>query len=161
MKKSQLYSQIFIYILTIFLIAIIFVFGYNTILNFKKRAEQVSCIKFKTDLQNAIKSITSDFGSVIRKDLQLCGNYKKVCFVESFEAFDVDKLPSSIDPIIIDSIKYETGKNVFLVEDIAKESFYAGKISVNPDVLCIKAVDDKISLRLEGKGNYVLLSNWG
>ena len=49
---------------------------------------------------------------------------------------------------------------VFLVEETAKESFYAGKISVEPDVLCIKSVDNKINLRLEGKGNHVLLSQW-
>ena len=156
-KKSQIYSQIFIYILTIILISFILVYGYNAVQNFKKRAEQVSCLKFKNDLSNAIESILSDFGSIKRKDLQLCAGYSKVCFVETFES---PNLPSNIDPIIKDSILSNTGRNVFLVENIAKESFYSGKISVEPDVLCIKAANNKISLRLEGKGNHVLISQW-
>src|SRR3989338_4969519 len=135
--KSQLYSQIFIYILTIILVSFILVYGYNAIYNFKKRAEQVSCLKFKNDLSNAVESISSDFGSVKRKDLQLCAGYSQVCFIESFES---PVLPPNIDPIIRDSILSNTGRNVFLIENIAKESFYAGNISVDPDVLCIKAV---------------------
>lgn len=157
MKKSQLYSQVLVYFLTIILISFILVYGYNAVQNFKKRAEQVSCLKFKNDLQNAVESILSDYESVKRKDLQLCAGYTKACFVETFESF---QMPGNTDPIIKDSILSNTGKNVFLVEHIAKESFYAGKISVEPDVLCIKAISNKISLRLEGQGNHVLLSQW-
>lgn len=155
--KAQVYGQIFIYILTIILISFILVYGYNAVQNFKKRAEQVSCLKFKNDLSNGVESILSDYGTVKRKELQLCTGYKEVCFVETFES---PSLPSNIDPIIRDSILSNSGKNVFLVENIAKESFYAGKISVQPDVLCIKATNNKISLKLEGKGGHVLLSEW-
>lgn len=158
MKKSELHSQIFIYILTLVLISFIVIYGYNAIKNFKKRAEQISCLKFKNDLGNAVESVSSDFGSVKRKDLQLCADYTQVCFVESF-----DKLimPSGTDPVIRDSISSKSGKNVFLVSYIAKESYDIGKISVEPDVLCIKSVNNKISLRLEGKGDHVDLRQWG
>lgn len=157
MSKAQLYSQIFIYILTIILISFILVYGYNAVQNFKKRAEQVSCLKFRNDLINAVDVISSDFGSVKRKELQLCSGYSKVCFVETFES---PNLPNDIDPIIKDSILSGTGRNVFLIEDIAKESFYAGRISVDPDVLCIKAAGNKINLKLEGKGNHAAISQW-
>ncbi len=155
--KAQIYGQIFIYILTIILISFILVYGYNAVRNFKERAEKVSCLKFKNDLINAIESISSDFGSIKRKELQLCNGYTQVCFVETFES---PNLPSNIDPIIKDSILSNTGRNVFLIENIAKESFYTGKISVEPDVLCIKAVNNKINLKLEGKGNHVIISQW-
>lgn len=156
-EKSQIYGQVFIYILTIMLVSFILVYGYNAVQNFKKRAEQVSCLKFKNDVQNAVEIISSDFGSVKRKDLQLCAGYAEACFVESFSN---PSLPGNVDPIIRDSVLSNSGKNVFLVENIAKESFYAGKISVEPDVFCIKAVNSQISLRLEGKGDHVLLSQW-
>lgn len=157
MRRAQLYSQIFVYILTIILVSFILIYGYTAVQNFRKRAEQVSCIKFKNDLSNSIESILSDFGSVKRKDLELCAGYSLVCFVETFQNID---MPSSTDPVIKDSILAGAGKNVFLVENIAKESFYAGNISVEPDVLCIEAANQKISLKLEGKGNHVLLSKW-
>jgi len=153
--NAQLYSQIFIYILTIVLISFILVYGYNAVRNFEDRAEQVACLKFRNDLSNSIESISSDFGSVKRKDLQLCGGYSKVCFVETMES---PILPNDADPIIKDSILSNAGKNVFLMEKIAKESFYAGKISVEPDLLCINSINSKISIKLEGKGNYTFLS---
>lgn len=154
-QKAQIYGQIFIYILTIVLVSFILVYGYNAVQNFKKRADQVACLKFKNDLSNAVESASSDFGSVKIKEFQLCPPYTKVCFVEAYES---PNLPSSTDPVIKDSILSNTGRNVFLVEDIAKDSFYAGKISVEPDVLCIKSSSNKIRLKLEGRGNHVLLS---
>ena len=157
MKKAQLYSQIFIYILTIFLTAIILVYGYNAVDNFRKRADQLACLKFQNDLKNAIQSIYSDYGSVKKKELQLCGTYTRVCFVESIAQ---PTIPANADPIIKDSILSKTGKNVFFLEKTTKESFYAGKISVDPDILCITASNNNINLRLEGRGDYALLSQW-
>ncbi|MBI3035507.1 hypothetical protein HYY71_04235 [Candidatus Woesearchaeota archaeon] len=110
-KKSQIYNQIFIYILTIILISFILVYGYNAVQNFRSRAEQVSCLKFRNDMQNAVESISSDFGSVKRKDLQLCAPYSKACFVENFE---MPVLDNNIDPIIKDSILSNTGKKYLL-----------------------------------------------
>lgn len=155
--KGQIYSQVFVYVLTIILVSFILVYGYNAVQNFKKRAEQVSCLKFKNDLTNAIDSIATDFGTVKRKELQLCSGYTKACFVESFRS---PNLPNNVDPIIRDSVQSNTGRNVFLMENIAKESFNAGKISVEPDVLCINAVNGKIILKLEGKGTHAELSEW-
>lgn len=154
-KKSQIYGQIFIYILTLVLVSFILVYGYNAIQNFKKRADEVACLKFKNDLSNAVKSISSDFGSVKIKEFQICPPYTRVCFVETFAS---PNLPSSTDPVIRNSVSSNTGKNAFLAENIAKEPFYAGNISVEPDVLCISSAGSKVRLKLEGRGNHVLLS---
>ena len=160
MRKAQLYGQIFTYILTIILVSFILIYGYNAIVNFKNRAEQISCLKFKSDLSSAVEGILSDFGSVKRKDLELCNNYEQVCFVETFERFDRQNPQGTNNRFIIDSVKSDTGRNAFLINSGAPDSFYAGNISVNADVLCINAVDNKISLRLEGKGNHVLLRQY-
>ena len=170
-NKSQLYSQIFIYILAILLTSFILIFGYNAVKDFQARTEQVACLKFQNDLKSAVNIISSDYGSVERKDLQLCSGYKGVCFVD-YEINEENKNnlqflyvnyaaePSIDDPIIKDSILSDAKKDVFFVDKIAKESFYVGKISIDGDVLCIKAVGNKISLKLEGKGDYTLLSEW-
>ena len=160
MRKAQLYGQIFTYTLTIILVSFILIYGYNTIANFKNRAEQISCLKFKSDLSSAVEGILSDFGSVKRKDLELCNNYGQVCFVETFERFDRQNPQGTNNGFIIDSVKSDTGRNAFLINSGAPDSFYAGNISVNADVLCINAVDNKISLRLDGKGNHVLLNQY-
>ena len=160
MKKSQLYGQVFIYVLTIVLVSFILVYGYNTIQNFRQRAEQVACLKFQNDLRNSVETIISDFESVKRKDLQLCDNYDQVCFVETFEQFDRNNPQANIndvDPILKNSISSSSDRNIFL---IGGNSFYAGNISVQDDVLCINSKNGQISLRLEGKGDHVLISQW-
>lgn len=162
MRKSQIYSHIFVYILTIILVSFILVYGYRVINEWRYRVEKIACIKLQNDLQSTIKSVTSEYGKIKKEDIELCFEYDEICFVESFEAIDIDNLQTddTIDPIIKDSILSSTGKNVFLVKSIAKESFYGGNISVNPDVLCIKTLNKRVSLRIEGFGNHVVLSKW-
>lgn len=156
MKKSQIYSHVFVYILTTILISAILIYGYNAIKNFRQAGERICLLKFENEMRSAVEAILSDFESVKRKDIQLC-RYAQACFVETFAS---PSLPLTLDPIIRDSILSKTGKNAFILGDIAEESFYAGNISVEPDVLCIKPINDKISLRLEGKGSHVLLREW-
>ena len=178
MKKSQLYGQIFIYILTIVVVSIILLFGYNAVRNFNDRAEQVSCLKFRNDIKNSIEGLIGDFGTVKRKDLELCGSYTKVCFVETFRKIDDITNPIAedssgaqqfTDKIIQDSISTGTDKNVFLISKTSRDSFYTGNISIAPattgagtkaDVLCLDAANSRISLKLEGRGDHVDLSAW-
>ena len=160
--KSQIYGQIFIYLLTIVLVGFILIYGYNAIENLRAKANQVECLNFKSDLKNTIESISSDFGRVKRADISLCSPYKQACFVETFEKFDKNNPQSNVplDPIIKDSLRAESGKNIFLVDKIAKEPFYAGNISVALDVFCINSINGKVSLKFEGMGDHVALSQW-
>ncbi len=164
MKKAQLYGQIFIYTLTLVLISVILVYSYGAIRNFRQKTEDIVVIKFQKDLRNALHSITNDYGSVSRKEFQLSGDITQACFVESVEAFvkssPISNLPSnSLNGIVKNSIK-DSDKNVFLLGDNLKTSFFAGNISVDRDILCIQPHSNKITLRLEGKGDYVVLSEW-
>ena len=165
--KSQIYGQIFIYILTIVLVSFILVYGYNAIQNIRDRATQIECLNFKNDLRNSIEIISSDFGRIKKADIGLCSPYRQVCFVETFKNIPDRNSPRSsvtpIDPIIKDSISSKTDKNAFLVDKNAKDSFYAGNLSIadpSLDVLCVNAINGKISLKLEGMGHHVALSQW-
>ena len=165
--KSQIYGQIFIYILTIVLVSFILVFGYNAIQNIRDKATQIECLNFKNDLRNSIEIISSDFGRIKKADIGLCSPYRQVCFVETFKDIPNRNAPRSsvtpIDPIIKDSIMSKTDKNTFLVDKTAKDSFYAGNISIaDPalDVLCVNAINGKISLKMEVMGNHVEVSQW-
>lgn len=158
MKKGQIIGQIFIYILAIILIAFVLGYGYKTIAAFGQKTEQVSFLKFKTELQNAVKTITTDFGSVKIKVFPVPGNYNEVCFVRSHESFPPISLIFSNYPIISDSVESDVEKNVFLVKNTAKDSFYVGKIVTNPDLYCVNVTNSAIKLRLEGKGDHVVIS---
>jgi hypothetical protein len=162
MRKSQIYGHIFIYILTIVIVAFILIFGYRTITGFQDRAQQVFVIKFSSDLKSGIHSITRDYGSVIKKELNVGDKINSVCFIENYEKFDESnpQSDSPINPIIRESIRSKTGINVFLIGNEVKEGFSIGNISVKKDVLCIMPLGSKIELRLEGAGDHAIVSRW-
>ena len=155
-KKSQIFSQIFTYILAIVITTLILIFGYRSMMIIQERGCDICLVKLRNDLSNSVESIITDYGSVSRKDIQMCCGLNQICFVESVDSFSV---PSSIDPIIKDSIKSETGMNVFLLGENGIQPFNIGKISTEPNVMCLKGT--RMSLKLEGKGNYVQISKWG
>lgn len=181
MKRAQLYGQVFIYILTIIIISFILIYGYNAISNFKGRTEQIVSLKLGEDLKSSVQRITPDFGSVIKKEIDV-GSASQICFAENFEYlgnrnFPVGKDSNSdsivVDPIIKDSIKssessldHSKDKNAFLIGKSALNSFNIGNIKVGDgsitlfNVLCIKPVNGKVALKLEGKGDHALISSW-
>jgi hypothetical protein len=165
MRKAQVYSQIFIYLLTVVIVSLIIVFGYKAIKNFKDRAEQVSCIKFRNEVKSAVTGLLGDYGSVKIMEFHPCSGTVEVCFAET-----KDEIPQAEfnnirlkDPIIEDSLADKTGKNVFLRDKVTKESFEIGNISVHdndntPNLLCINSPSRKIIAKLESFGNYVKIS---
>ncbi|HLC61482.1 MAG TPA: hypothetical protein VJI52_00510 [Candidatus Nanoarchaeia archaeon] len=182
MRQSQLYGQVFIYILTILLISFILIYGYNAISGFKGRTEQIVSLKLQEELKNSVQSITPDFGSAVKKEIDI-GSASEICFVENFQyccnrASPVGKDSSGsiiVDPIIKDSIKSNDGnldhssdKNVFLIGKSASSPFNIGYIkldeSTDPgihiNVLCMKPLNGKVTLKLEGKGDHALVSAW-
>ncbi|HLC60946.1 MAG TPA: hypothetical protein VJJ52_05970 [Candidatus Nanoarchaeia archaeon] len=159
MRKSQLYGQIFIYILTILLIFFILIYGYNAISNFKGRTEQIVSLKLGEEIKNSVQSITPDFGSVVKKELDI-GGASEICFVESY---NIPSLPIDTRnkyPLIQDSVDSKSGKNVFLVGKNAETSFYGGIISVEPDLLCIAPKGGRVNLKLEGMGDHADITKW-
>lgn len=163
MRKAQLYGQVFIYILTLVLISVILIYGYTAIKNFKQKTEDIAAVKFQNDLISSIERITNDYGSISRRELQLSDDITQVCFVESFQTFDKSNpiINFQLNNLVKNSVR-DSDKNVFLIgEGIGlKSAFFAGAISVDNDAICIKPLNNKITLRLEGKGDHASLSEW-
>jgi len=160
--KGQLYGQIFVYILTIVVVGFILIYGYRTITGFKDKANQVMLLQFEKDTKIIVQSIASDFGSVVKKELNADDKTNMVCFVENYEAFDRASPRSSdaINPIVMESIRSNSEINVFLIGDGIRKSFSTGRISVDNDILCIKPQNNAVILRLEGAGDHAIVSRW-
>jgi len=156
MKKGQLISQVFIYILSVAIMAAILVYGYKAVNDFRERSEQVSIVKLRTDLTSSIKTLTKDYGSVKQKEFSL-GQFSSICFVESYST--PLTLPPGTNPFIEDSISSGTQENVFLIEESAiGDSFSVFSIAVEPDVLCKPAVGGRVTITMEGMGDHVRIS---
>ena len=55
-KKAQI-SQVFIYILALFIFALIIYYGYYGISSIIKQGEEVAYVKFKTQLENEVSRV--------------------------------------------------------------------------------------------------------
>lgn len=170
MKKAQIAGQIFVYIIAIVVVGFIIVYGYSAIKTFSQRGEEVEYISFRTGLENSVKGIVSDYGSVKRPDISIPGKYGMVCFVDKGLLVDSDATAicqrrlgeeeKFYQPIVCSA--WQTGRsNAFLIPD-GSESFDIGNIVIenNRPFICMDVVNNKINLQLTGLGNKVEVSEY-
>lgn len=154
--KAQLIGQVFIYVITIVIVSFILLLGYNAITSFNEKANQVSFLQFKNDMQNTVESLSFDFGSVKVRDFTLPENIKIVCLVKNFP--DIPTLSGTDYPIIENSVNSGVNKNVFLIANNIEESFYLKKIDLSEDLFCWPVIGSKIEFRIEGMGDHAFIS---
>jgi hypothetical protein len=167
MKKAQMISQVFIYILTIVVFGVILLYGYKSIQGMTNKADMVLLIQLKKEIKNAVEK--TDYGSVTKQELSLPAKFNEICFVDldfynNAAATDIcNPVEEDYRPLVCDSWDDNVQANLFLVKDaMTVDSDYVGNIKIgNTDkYVCIKSVQGKAALRLEGKGRYVELSEW-
>jgi hypothetical protein len=156
-KKSQIMSQVFIFILAAAIFILILTYGYKAIAGFSKRSEEVALVEFQTQLESAVNGIRQDYGSVKKLELTLPAKYIEICFV------DLDRIPhgdfQQEHPRMYDA--WESGtQNVFLVP-IEESPINVGKIYVGErGYLCFDIVGGRLDLRLEGLGDTTSIIQW-
>jgi len=169
-RKGQVAGQIFIYIIAIVVVGLIVAYGYSAIRGFSQRGEEVEYITLKTTIENSVKAITSDFGSIKRPDLDIPGKYEMICFTDKSKAqsgAEGTALCSRqsgqekfYQPIACSG--WKTGRdNVFLIPD-GSESFDVGTIVIqdNRPFHCFDVINNGIKLQLEGLGDKVRVSEY-
>ena len=170
MKKAQIAGQIFIYIIAIVVVGLIIAYGYSAIKGFSERGEEVEYLTLKTGLENSVKSIVSDYGSVKRPDIDIPGKYEMVCFVDKALRDGSDataicqRRPGEDEryyqPIVCSA--WQTGRsNAFLIPD-GSESFDIGNIVMEggKPFICMDVVNNRINLQLTGLGDRVEISEF-
>lgn len=176
MKKSQIMGQIFVYVLAGIMFALILGYGYRAVNDFLARADQVTMIELRTELKSSIRSVASS-QDVERKTFHLPTDVKRICFVDLTtrdelkgstylcDSSKTDDDPDDYNPIICDSWIDNVPQNVFLVPK-GSLNINVGKITlpstsaVDIGYLCLDATGAKVSLRLEGRGDRTMISEW-
>ncbi len=131
MKKGELLSQPFIYILALITIVLLFFFGYRAINDFQQKAELVELGNFVNDLKYNIKTYYNfDVGSSKQINLNLPKKVKKVCFI------NLNEIPSSTDPELKLLINKNDNMYIFPIEDFSMNSFKIDYLKVNQAPLC-------------------------
>ncbi|MCK4500308.1 hypothetical protein KAU11_07410 [Candidatus Babeliales bacterium] len=161
MKKAQIQSQIFVYVLAMIIIGAILLYGYKSINMMRDKGEQIDLLSFKTDIEQEISKMSADYGSARHLTLKIPHGFEEVCFI------DLTKNPLTeiqrLHPLVYESWADKTA-NIFLIKDLAEEfqlvqegENYLIEID-NPGFLCIPIKNNRITIRLEGLGGKARLS---
>lgn len=118
MKKSQMPSQIFIYVLAIIIIGVILLVGYNAITDVLKRMNQISEVQFKEDLTAAINRVKPNFGREEKREFEVPKEYNEMCFADNVDYGSlVNNGHSGIPQYAVLDDAISTNKNVFLLKN--------------------------------------------
>lgn len=183
-KKALGVEQVFVFMIAALTFALIMIFGYKAISGFLESGEEVEFVQFKNDLELAVKTIYTEYGSVRVKEFDLPARFEQVCFVDL--NYFLEEHPDELqklcakDLAACDSVKEarsgvnegrcETGyecvdQNVFLKPQATVPikvyliSIYNEKESKQEGYICPPLNKGSFSLVLEGKGDHTELSN--
>lgn len=174
-KKAMGIQQVFVFIVTAIVFAFIIIFGYNMITDFLDKGEQVEFYQFKTDLENSIKRIYTEYGAVRQEEYTLPVEYEQICFIDldstpndalvSYDAIAYDVWITAQDGSLpeLDRGYYAVDQNVFL-DPPAPVTLKVYRLEIDGELvgeegfLCMDISKGHFTMRLEGKGSKTMLS---
>jgi len=147
------------------------IFGYNAVMGFLHSGEQVQFVQFKSDLENSVKKIYTEYGSVRIEEFNLPAQYSKICFIDmdaepNPQLATQNQVAYSIWQDARESrtefdqtfVGYDnTDENVFLTPE-SPVKIKVFRLSIENDFLCLPVINGKFTLVLEGKGDRTEIS---
>lgn len=154
MRKGQVQSQVFVFIIGLIIVSMVLLLGYKMINFFGKNAKEVNYEQFKSDLIGEISKISDEYGSLHKVDIIVPVDFTDVCFINSnITTVNPDDIS---DPLIRDSVESKTESNVFLMDPKLKETLFINNMETEEPLLCFEN-DGKIKITIEGMGDHALL----
>ncbi len=154
-KKGEAHT-ILMYIVGLLIASLILVMGYKGIASITSSADQGAIEQFKNTLKNDIDT-GSSFGRQATRDYQIPGNFQKICFASKSKKGLAGA--NTGNALVDDEIESNTANTVFLItEDNELTGFETEPIDFQGAPACVTINNNKIKLRMNGKGDYTSLS---
>lgn len=145
-------TRIFIYVLTLVVVALVLLFGYRAISAITSTGEKATLIKFKTEFTNTVEE-GSSFGRIAVRDFAISSEYTQLCLAGIGAAEG-----AFTHPLVRDAIRSGTDNNVFLVTEATVEPFKVDILQVDGGGGCFPIQSGRIKMRFEGKGDRTAVS---
>lgn len=174
-NKKGVVNQIFMYILGLFLVAIILLYGYNSVQKIIQSKQKIEIVEFQDTLIKTAKSITSDYNSILVFDINnkliTPQKVRVICFVDNKDAnpscqnqdfckyYEYFNETYSISEASLDKSKFD---NVYAFDknDKLVMQFNIGVVEINnkqEDFFCVN-VSGYLPVRLRGLGDRIEIS---
>ena len=151
-KKSQI-GQVFVYLISTFVVILVLYFGYMAIKGIGKNQQQLSLVKFQKSLEDTIVYTSSDYGTVRIETFNVPVQFQKICFVDKslIASGNTTLIDQAQYPLVYNSVADQVNSNVFPLPDGAP--FYIDKLWVPEGFKCFDAAQGNIKIRIEGFGD--------
>jgi hypothetical protein len=176
-KKAQVSSQLFLYILAIVIIGLLLVFGVKYIGMLVEKVDTINVVQFKTDLETNIEKIRPNYGTWRILEFDVPVDITEVCF---FEYGILPAQPQLMPICLPGNDEYD-----FIICNAWKDYEYANPEGENPNVfvkpsaiidtdiiigrleidasehyLCVPSVGGMIKLKATGLGDGTRIEEW-
>jgi hypothetical protein len=176
-KKNALTDQIFIYILSLMIIALMFLYGCGIITTFLYTSKGVEHLEFTLSIKEDIKRYSMAYGDVGYLKLQPPNEVKTICFTDynwniSQDIINCTTGTIDLNPnkIVADSFQNmpREKRNFFLFKRDREfiDSLYIGNITLMSkdnttkcNYMCISPVWNKFSIKIVAKGDHAQISD--
>lgn len=161
-KKSQV-SQLFFYLLALFIIGATLIIGVKYIVKIRGQVQNIDLVEFKTSLEDDAEMLSTKYGSWREKSYFVPQGVKQVCF------FEIDSnlqkkvcTPQPIEPLdYVMCDAWQTGaQNVMTIPFVLETPINLTNIKIKDEkgFKCFNVVDNKITVVMTGLGNGVQIS---
>ncbi len=159
LKEGQIETSIIVYVLAVFIAALILIYGFKVVRNLVGTQEDILEVSFKEDLRAAITKKSYEFKNVEVLDFVIPSDFTQICFADLSHYEDplmLDEISSYGYLFVRDSVYSNVKRNVFMIKNKKlTDGFYAGKIVVNDTnnyFECIDSSNGELKIRLEALG---------
>lgn len=167
MKRAQIPSQMFTYILTMLVIGMLLFLGVKWVGTIMDRGSDITMAKIKTDMEGAFEDIKYSYGSWKNEEFVLPSEVERVCFFDEEKRKDETYRNTDIctvddddySPTICDSWGQEGSNIVFDPIRSMDAEINVRDIEVDePGYLCVNETNGRIKVKLTGQGDSVKVS---
>ncbi|MFO8015773.1 MAG: hypothetical protein R6U32_01580 [Candidatus Woesearchaeota archaeon] len=162
-RKAQA-GKVFMYALTLIVVAMILLFGYKAIAKVTETSEAATMAQFKNNLRNKIDTASSH-GRITTEEFETPMKFKAICFVAEDNPDDLNREFVQDYPWGADVA--DSPDNAFLFDGQNIDPFKVDNFEIDdgdefaygPDALCVPINNGQFSLRLEGLGDRTLINS--
>ena len=164
LKKAQIQSQIFVYLLVAVIIGFMLLFAFKAISGFGKKNIEHQIILFQENIKKDIEAQAIHIGSVVEESYTMPNFVTRVCFMDVSKREEILSAGSFEDfPLIVDSLE-TTDNNMFLFDedDNFYNSFNVGNVNLLGDYnckphVCFDVQNKVLNVLMMGRGHATLL----
>jgi len=154
MKKAEVSTQVFLYVMIVVVMGAVLLLGYKFISSITRNSDQIALNDFKDNVAEKITGVKNNYGQVTVEEFNLNKKYSPVCFVNTESSPDLSNYP-----LIKSSVDTGSKENVFVMSNNnIVASLQTEPLIIAGNLLCINNTAGIIKLRMVSLGYAVNLS---